>query len=64
VGNDRKSDLAKATQNPNIDEKMFFIKEMCVDQGPSIKRFRDRSQGRSAGIKKRTSHITIILDEQ
>ncbi len=59
-----KSALSNATQNPNIDEKIMFVKEAFVDQGPSLKRWRARAQGRVAGIKKRMSHITIILDEQ
>ena len=59
-----KSALANATQNPNIDEKIMFVKEVFVDQGPSLKRWRARAQGRVASIKKRMSHITIILDEQ
>jgi large subunit ribosomal protein L22 len=64
VGKVLKSALANATQNPNIDEKILYVKEIFVDQGPSLKRFRARAQGRAAGIKKRTSHITVILDEQ
>ncbi len=64
VGKVLKSALANATQNPNIDEKILYVKEIFVDQGPSLKRWRARAQGRAAGIKKRTSHITVILDEQ
>jgi large subunit ribosomal protein L22 len=64
VGKVLKSALANATQNPNIDEKILFIKAIYVDGGPSLKRWRARAQGRAAGIKKRTSHITVILDEQ
>lgn len=64
VGKVLKSALANATQNPNIDEKVLFVKEIYVDQGPSLKRWRARAQGRAAGIKKRTSHITVILDEK
>ncbi len=64
VGKVLKSALANATQNPNIDEKVLFVKEIFVDQGPSLKRWRARAQGRAAGIKKRTSHITVILDEK
>jgi large subunit ribosomal protein L22 len=59
-----KSAHANATQNPNIDEKILFVKAIYVDQGPSLKRWRARAQGRAAAIKKRTSHITVILDEQ
>ncbi len=59
-----KSALANATQNPNIDEKILYVKEIYVDQGPSLKRWRARAQGRAAGIKKRSSHITVILGER
>jgi len=63
VANILKSAVANAAQNPNIDENILYVKEIYVDQGPSLKRWRARAQGRAAGIKKRTSHITIILDE-
>jgi large subunit ribosomal protein L22 len=58
------SALANAKQNPNIDENILFVKEIFVDQGPSLKRWRARAQGRAASIKKRMSHITVVLDEQ
>lgn len=58
-----KSAVANAAQNPNIDENILYVKEIFVDQGPSLKRWRARAQGRAAGIKKRSSHITVILDE-
>ena len=57
------SAIANAKQNPNIDEKILYVKEIFVDQGPSLKRWRARAQGRAASIKKRMSHITVILDE-
>ena len=59
-----KSAIANAAQNPNIDENTLYIKEIYVDQGPSLKRWRARAQGRAAGIKKRTAHITVVLDER
>ncbi len=59
-----KSAVANARQNPNIDESILYVKEIFVDQGPSLKRWRARAQGRAAAIKKRMSHITIILDEE
>ena len=58
------SALANAKQNPNIDETILYVKEIFVDQGPSLKRWRARAQGRAASIKKRMSHITVVLDEQ
>jgi len=58
------SALANAKQNPNIDENILYVKEIFVDQGPSLKRWRARAQGRAAAIKKRMSHITVILSEE
>ena len=58
-----KSAMANAAQNPNIDEKILYVREIFVDQGPSLKRWRARAQGKAASIRKRTSHITVILDE-
>lgn len=58
-----KSAIANATQNPNIDEKILYVKAVYVDQGPSFKRWRARAMGRAASIKKRMSHITVVLDE-
>jgi large subunit ribosomal protein L22 len=58
------SAFANAKQNPNIDENILFVKEVFVDQGPSLKRWRARAQGRAASIKKRMSHITVVLDEE
>ncbi len=63
MGKVLKSAVANAEQNPNIDENILFVKEIYVDQGPSLKRWRARAQGRAAGIKKRMSHITVVLDE-
>lgn len=63
VANVLKSAVANAAQNPNIDENILYVKEIYVDQGPALKRWRARAQGRAAGFKKRSSHITVILDE-
>jgi large subunit ribosomal protein L22 len=59
-----KSAVVNAAQNPNIDENILYVKEVFVDQGPTLKRWRARAQGRAAGIRKRTSHITVVLDEK
>ena len=59
-----KSAMANATQNPNIDEKILYVKEIFVDQGPAMKRQKAKTMGRSAPIKRRMSHITVVLDEQ
>ena len=58
-----KSAVANATQNPNVDENILYVKKIFVDQGPTLKRWRARAQGRVSPIKKRMSHITVVLDE-
>jgi large subunit ribosomal protein L22 len=46
------------------DENILYVKEIFVDHGPSLKRWRARAQGRAASIKKRMSHITVVLSEE
>jgi len=58
-----KSAVANASQKPEVDENILYVKKIFVDQGPALKRWRARAQGRAASIKKRMSHITIVLDE-
>lgn len=59
-----KSAVANATQKKNIDVDHLYIKKITVDQGPTMKRFQPRALGRATTIRKRTSHITIVLDEK
>jgi len=58
------SAFANAGQNREIDQKILYVKEIYVDQGPSLKRWRARAQGRAFSIKKRTSHVTVVLAEK
>jgi large subunit ribosomal protein L22 len=58
-----KSAVANATQKKTIDIDRLFIKKITVDQGPTMKRYQPRALGRATMIRKRTSHITIVLDE-
>ena|ERR671913_2553379 len=44
-----------------LDERDLFIANVFVDEGTTLKRFRPRAQGRAFQIKKRTSHITVVL---
>ena len=44
-----------------FDERNLVISEAFVDEGPTMKRFRPRAQGRAARINKRTSHITVVV---
>ena len=47
--------------NEFLDEQDLFITNAFVDEGTTLKRFRPRAQGRAFQIKKRTSHITVVL---
>lgn len=59
-----KSAIANADHNLNLDVNSLFIKEAFVNEGPTLKRFRPRAQGRASQINKRTSHITIVVAEK
>jgi large subunit ribosomal protein L22 len=58
------SALANATQNRAIDVDTLFIKSIHIDGGPSMKRTMPKAMGRATRIIKRTSHITVVLEEQ
>lgn len=49
--------------NEAFDERKLVVLEAYVDEGPTLKRFRPRAQGRASQILKRTSHITVIVGE-
>ena len=47
-----------------VDIDKLYIRSLTVDGGPTMRRFRPRAQGRATKIIKRTSHITLVLDER
>lgn len=57
------SAIANATHKGNIDVDTLYVKGIWVDPGPTWKRFQPRAMGRATRIRKRTSHITVVLDE-
>ncbi|MCP4574972.1 MAG: 50S ribosomal protein L22 [Deltaproteobacteria bacterium] len=57
------SAVANAEQDANVDVDALYIKRIYADEGPTLKRWRPRAQGRATRIRKRTSHLTVILDE-
>ena len=57
-----RSATANARNNRGLDEKNLVIKSAFADQGPTMKRFRPRAQGRAYRILKATSHITIVVE--
>ncbi len=58
-----KSAAANATNNHDMDETKLYISEIYANQGPTMKRIMPRAQGRANRIRKRTSHITVVLKE-
>ena len=59
-----KSAIANAENNNGMNPDNLFIEECYADKGPTMKRIQPRAQGRAYRIEKRTSHITIVLNER
>ncbi|SDZ17976.1 MULTISPECIES: 50S ribosomal protein L22 [Tindallia] len=59
-----RSAIANAENNHSMDKDDLYISEIYANQGPTMKRFRPRAQGRATQILKRTSHIGIVLREK
>lgn len=58
------SAVANAENNAKLIKENLYISSITVDVGPSLKRWRSRAMGRAFQILKRTSHITITLDQK
>jgi large subunit ribosomal protein L22 len=56
------SAIANAENNERLDPDSLLVAEAYVDEGPTLKRFRPRAQGRAYRIRKRTCHITITVE--
>ncbi|MFQ5965448.1 MAG: 50S ribosomal protein L22 [Candidatus Scalinduaceae bacterium] len=56
--------IASSNENLDVDIDSLYIKEIRVDGGPVSERFRPRARGVSAMIKKRTSHISLVLSDE
>ena len=59
-----RSAMANAEHNFKLSRENLFVKKITVDGGPTLKRSRPRARGSAAPILKRTSHISIILEEK
>ena len=59
-----KSAIANAENNNGMKAEDLYIAECYANKGPTMKRVQPRAQGRAYRIEKRTSHITIVLDER
>ena len=58
------SAVANAEHNERLDPDTLWVSEAYVDEGPTLKRFRPRAQGRAYRIRKRTSHITVVVESR
>lgn len=63
IGKTLKSAIANAVSNEGASADQLFVKEAYVDGGPVLKRFRPRARGSAGAIRKRTTHITVILTD-
>lgn len=57
------SAVANAANNHNMDQRSLVVAGAYVDEGPTMKRIRPRAQGRAYRVRKRSSHITIVVAE-
>ncbi len=56
------SAVANARRIPGMDASNLYVSSLIANGGPQLKRFRAASMGRASTIRKRTSHITVVLD--
>jgi len=59
-----KSVVANAENTQRVDVDRLFIKRIAVDEGPTARRFIPRAHGRATTIRKRTAHLTVVVDEK
>jgi large subunit ribosomal protein L22 len=64
VGKVLASAIANAGQSRPVDAGALVVSRAWVDEGPTLKRFRPRAQGRGYRILKRTSHITVVVSDR
>jgi large subunit ribosomal protein L22 len=57
------ANLGNLEEGQRIDHHEIKIKEAFVTEGPTLKRFRPMSMGRAGQIRKRTSHLTIVVED-
>ena len=63
VGKVLASAIANATNNHAMDARALVVREAFVDEGPTLKRIRPRAQGRAYRVRKRSSHITVVVTD-
>jgi large subunit ribosomal protein L22 len=58
------SAIANAENNFSLDVDKLIVKEVRIDQGPTLRRMKPRARGRADVIRKPTSHITVVVEER
>jgi large subunit ribosomal protein L22 len=56
------SAVANAEQRPGVIEENLLVSKAWVDEGPTLRRYRPRAYGRATRVRKRTSHVTVVLE--
>ena len=56
------SAVANAEQRPGVIEENLLVSRAWVDEGPTLRRFRPRAYGRATRVRKRTSHVTVVVE--
>jgi large subunit ribosomal protein L22 len=64
IGKTLKSAVANAESNAGASVDELFVRDAYVDGGPTLKRFRPRARGSASAIRKRTSHVTVVVSDR
>ena len=56
------SAIANAEQQPGVIEDNLLVTRAWVDEGPTLRRYRPRAYGRATKVRKRTSHVTLVVE--
>jgi len=64
LGKTLKSAIANAENNEELSAERLYVKEAVINEGPTLKRFWPRSKGMVSPVKKRSSHITVVLSDE
>ena len=59
-----KSALANAEINYGLDRESLTVRDVRIDQGPSLRRLRAKARGRAGFYRKRSAHITVVVDDE
>ena len=64
IGKVLNSAIANAEHNLELDSGDLYVSKVYVDQGPTLKRYKPRARGRADIMRRRTSHITVVVSEK